>query len=97
SAAGRAERSDGARERLQDGLGALERRLVPAHHDGERAVARALDTARDRAVEELRALRLEQLCRLPRGLGANGGAIQHESTGLEPGGKSADDLEHIGV
>src|SRR4029077_19300454 len=58
---------DGAAERLQYRLRALERLGLAADHDGERAIARAFDSAAHRAVEEICAARSDQLLCLPRG------------------------------
>src|SRR5207302_1814084 len=82
--AGGAEVRDGAAERLEEGPRELEARGRAAGHDGELRIARALDAAAHRAVEEFDAAGLEERGSLPGGLGADGRAVEHQRTGPEP-------------
>jgi len=69
--------------------GAFERLGGTADHDRELAVARALDAAAHRCVEELDPLCREATRGLARGVGGDGRAIHHDRARAQPGASAS--------
>jgi hypothetical protein len=82
---------------LKDGPCALERVLCAADHDGERAVACAFDAAAHGRIEEIGAALAQPMRCRARGIGANGGTIDHQRSGFDCGKNGIDDREHVGI
>jgi hypothetical protein len=93
--ADRPEQAQGLAHRREHRACALEVAGVAAAHDGEGALAGALDATAHRAVEERGAARGDQrpggLC----GGGRHGGAVDDEAARRQPRRERADDLEHV--
>jgi hypothetical protein len=81
-------------ERLEDGQGAVEDRLLAADHDGQSAGLRAGRAARDRRVEEVRAWCFELLGAPAVQAGADRGMVDVDLARARPGGHLAEDGLH---
>ena len=97
AAAGRTEVRDGLAHGGKYGLRALEGFLAATGHDGQRAVASAFGAAAHGAVEEFNTAWVQELGRFPRGLGADGGAVEDQAAGFQGLGQCLNDFQDVRV